>query len=130
MIAQLGTPDMRLPIQYALTYPRRLPLIGGKKLSLSDIGSLHFIKPDFKRFHALELAYEAGRKGGSMPCVLNAANEQANALFLKGKIKFLDIERLVEEAMRAHSHIENPTLEQLLEIDQWARAYVLKRVGE
>lgn len=130
VIAQLGTPDMRLPIQYALTYPRRLPLIGGKKLSLSDIGSLHFIKPDFKRFHALELAYEAGRKGGSMPCVLNAANEQANALFLKGKIKFLDIERLVEEAMRAHSYIENPALEQLLEIDQWARAYVLKRVGE
>ena len=65
-----------------------------------------------------------------MPCVLNAANEQANALFLKGKIKFLDIERLVEEAMRAHSYIENPALEQLLEIDQWARAYVLKRVGE
>ncbi len=130
VIAQLGTPDMRLPIQYALTYPRRFPLIGGKRLSLADIGSLHFIKPDFKRFHALELAYEAGRKGGSMPCVLNGANEQANALFLEGKIKFLDIERLVEEAMRAHCLINNPSLDQLLEIDQWAREYVLKRVGE
>lgn len=130
VIAQLGTPDMRLPIQYALTYPRRQPLIGGKRLSLSDIGSLHFYKPDFKRYHALALAYEAGRIGGSMPCVLNGANEQANALFLEHKIHFLDIERLVEEAMRGHQSIDNPSLEQLLDIDQWARDFVLKRVGE
>ncbi|WP_028043775.1 1-deoxy-D-xylulose-5-phosphate reductoisomerase [Candidatus Stoquefichus massiliensis] len=130
VIAQLGTPDMRLPIQYALTYPYRQPLIGGKRLSLADIGSLHFYRPDFKRYHALELAYEAGRMGGSMPCVLNGANEQANALFLERKIHFLDIERLVEEAMRAHQFIAYPTLEQLLEIDQWARHFVLKRVGE
>ena len=130
IIAQLGTPDMRLPIQYALSYPHRLDLMGGKRLSLSQIGKLHFIKPDFKRFHALELAYEAGRKGGSMPCVLNGANEQANALFLAGKIQFLDIEELVEETMRAHHHIDYPSLEQLIEIDRWAREYVLKRVGE
>lgn len=130
VIAQLGTPDMRLPIQYALTYPRRIPLLGGKRLSLAEIGSLHFYKPDFQRFHALKLAYEAGRQGGSMPCVLNAANEQANALFLAGKIRFLDIERLVEEAMRAHHCIDHPTLEQLLIIDQWARDYVLQRLGE
>lgn len=130
VIAQLGTPDMRLPIQYALTYPKRMPLIGGNRLSLADIGQLTFYTPDFQRFHALALAYEAGRKGGSMPCVLNGANEQANALFLKKKIQFLDIERLVEETMRAHQWVEQPTLDQLLEIDQWARNYVLKRVGE
>lgn len=130
VIAQLGTPDMRLPIQYAFTYPRRFPLIGGKKLSLSEIGTLHFYKPDFERFKALELAYKAGRLGGSMPCVLNGANEQANSLFLNQKIKFLDIERLVEEAMNAHEWIDNPSLEQLIEIDEWARQYVLNRVGE
>ena len=130
VIAQMGTPDMRLPIQYALTYPRRLPLIGGTCLSLSSIDGLHFYKPDFKRFHALKLAYDAGRMGGSMPCVLNGANEQANALFLKGRIRFLDIERLVEEAMNAHQWIDNPTFEQLLDIDQWARNYVLQRLGE
>lgn len=130
VIAQLGTPDMRLPIQYALTYPRRQPLINGQRLSLSDVGSLHFYKPDLKRFHALALAYEAGRQGGSMPCVLNGANEQANSLFLNGRIRFLDIERLVEDAMRAHEWVDHPTLEQLLEIDQWARDFVLKRVGE
>ena len=130
VIAQLGTPDMRLPIQYALTYPERQPLIGGKRLSLGEIGSLHFEKPDFHRFRALALSYEAGRKGGSMPCVLNGANEQANALFLNGHISFLDIEKLVEEAMRAHHWIDNPCLDQLIEIDQWARDYVLERVGE
>ena len=130
VIAQLGTPDMRLPIQYALTYPRRQPLINGQRLSLSDVGSLHFYKPDLKRFHALALAYEAGRQGGSMPCVLNGANEQANSLFLNGRIRFLDIERLVEDAMRAHEWVDHPTLEQLIEIDQWARDFVLKRVGE
>lgn len=130
VIAQLGTPDMRLPIQYALTYPRRQPLINGQRLSLNDVGSLHFYKPDLKRFHALALAYEAGRQGGSMPCVLNGANEQANSLFLNGRIRFLDIERLVEDAMRAHEWVDYPTLEQLLEIDQWARDFVLKRVGE
>ncbi|MFR7591454.1 MAG: 1-deoxy-D-xylulose-5-phosphate reductoisomerase [Longibaculum sp.] len=132
VIAQLGTPDMRLPIQYALTYPRRIPLISAKRLSLADVGTLHFYKPDFKRFHALELAYAAGRRGGSMPCVLNGANEQANALFLNRKIQFLDIERLVEEAMCAHESqwMKHPSLEQLLEIDQWARDYVLQRVGE
>lgn len=130
VIAQLGTPDMRLPIQYALTYPRRIELIGGKRLSLADVATLHFYKPDFKRFHALELAYSAGRKGGSMPCVLNGANEQANALFLAGKIRFLDIEKLVEDTMNAHQWIDHPSLKQLLEIDKWAREYVLNRVGE
>lgn len=127
VIGQLGTPDMRLPIQYALTYPHRMEIVGEKRLSLTDIGSLHFIKPDFKRFHALELAYQAGRTGGSLPCVLNGANEMANLLFREGKIKFLDIERLVEEAMNAHELIENPSIDQLIEIDKWAREFVRER---
>jgi 1-deoxy-D-xylulose-5-phosphate reductoisomerase len=118
---------MRLPIQYALTYPHRMEIVGEKRLSLTDIGSLHFIKPDFKRFHALELAYQAGRTGGSLPCVLNGANEMANLLFREGKIKFLDIERLVEEAMNAHELIENPSIDQLIEIDKWAREFVRER---
>lgn len=130
VIAQLGTPDMRLPIQYALTYPKRIELINGKRLSLSEVAGLHFIKPDFKRFHALELAYKAGRRGGSLPCVLNGANEQANILFLNNKIKFLDIERLVEDAMNAHKVVDHPTLEQLIEIDQWARNFVLESIGD
>lgn len=128
VIGQLGVPDMRLPIQYALTYPNRIEIVGEKRLSLTDIGSLHFIKPDFNRFHALKLAYKAGRIGESMPCVLNGANEMANEMFRKGKIKFLDIERLVEDAMNAHDLILNPTLEQLIKIDLWARKYVKERV--
>ncbi len=129
VIAQLGTPDMRLPIQYALTYPRRMDLVNGNRLSLSDVAALNFKKPDLNRFRALALAYEAGRTGGSMPCVLNGANEQANALFLKNKIKFLDIEKYVEEAMRAHDVVDHPSLQQLIEIDKWARNYVLKKVS-
>jgi 1-deoxy-D-xylulose-5-phosphate reductoisomerase len=104
-----------------------MEIVGEKRLSLTDIGSLHFIKPDFKRFHALELAYQAGRTGGSLPCVLNGANEMANLLFREGKIKFLDIERLVEEAMNAHELIENPSIDQLIEIDKWAREFVRER---
>ena len=121
---------MRLPIQYALTYPHRFPLMGGRRLSLSEVGTLHFEKPDFHRFHALALAYEAGRRGGSMPCVLNGANEMANELFRNNKIEFLQIEELVEKALKAHQVISDPTLEQLVEVDSWARNFVLKEIGE
>ena len=129
VIGQLGTPDMRLPIQYALTYPHRIPLINSKRLSLSDIGTLHFYKPDTERFKALPLAYRAGRIGGSMPCVFNGANEEANQLFRDGKIKFLEIVDLIEEAMNAHTVVENPSLDELIKIDADARAFVRKRVG-
>lgn len=130
IIGQLGTPDMRLPIQYALTYPHRIPLMNSKRLSLSDIGTLHFYKPDVKRFKALPLAYRAGRRGGSMPCVFNGANEEANQLFRNGKIKFLDIVDLIEETMDAHENkvIENPNLDELIKIDQQARLFVRRRV--
>ena len=128
VIAQLGTPDMRLPIQYALTYPRRDILVNSKRLSLTDIGNLTFYKPDLKRFRALDLAYKAGKRGGSLPCVLNGANEMANYLFRQERIEFLDIIDLVEAAMNAHTVIDYPSLEELIEIDQWARDYVLKNV--
>ncbi len=130
VIAQLGTPDMRLPIQYALSYPNRLPLMNSERLSLAKVGTLHFSSPDMERFHALELAYQAGRTGGSMPCVLNGANEVANSLFLNGKISFLQIEELVESAMKAHHVVGNPSLEELIEIDAWARQHVMKQLGE
>lgn len=130
IIGQLGNPDMRLPIQYAFTYPNRLDLKGAKSLDLTEIASLHFKKPDMDRFKALALAYQAGRIGGSMPCVLNGANECANNLFLEGKIEFLMIEELVEKTMNNHQVMTNPTLEQLLEVDTWARNFVLQQIGE
>lgn len=130
VIAQMGTPDMRLPIQYALTYPKREVLVNGTSLDLIKLGSLTFKEADFDRFKALKLAYHAGKTGGSLPCVLNAANEMANALFRDGKIEFLQIEELVESAMDNHIVIDNPTIDQLFEVDQWARNYVLKKIGE
>ena len=130
VIGQLGNPDMRLPIQYALTYPDRDVLVNGESLDLAKIASLTFKKPDLDRFKALALAYKAGRTGGSMPCVLNGANEMANELFRNNKIEFLQIEELVEKALKAHQVISDPTLEQLVEVDSWARNFVLKEIGE
>lgn len=130
VIGQLGNPDMRLPIQYALTYPDRDVLVKGESLDLAKIASLTFKKPDLDCFKALALAYKAGRTGGSMPCVLNGANEMANELFRNNKIEFLQIEELVEKALKAHQVISDPTLEQLVEVDSWARNFVLKEIGE
>ena len=124
VIAQLGTPDMRVPIQYALTYPDRLPLIEAKRLSLADAATLHFKKMDFDRFPCLQYAYEAGKTGGTMPTVLNAANEAAVSLFLGRKIPFLTIETLIEQAMERHKPIENPGLETIQEVDQDTRTYI------
>lgn len=129
IIAQLGTPDMRLPIQYALTYPDRFEISNARRLHLDEIEGLHFRKPDLDRYKALRLAFEAGRKGGSMPCVLNGANEQAVSLFLNDQIEFLQIEELVESALKDHQWVENPTIEELLEIDHWAREHVLAQIG-
>jgi 1-deoxy-D-xylulose-5-phosphate reductoisomerase len=120
-MAQLGTPDMRVPIQYALTYPDRLPLIGRKRLHLAEIGQLHFVDMDFIRYPCLQFAYEAGKIGGTMPTVLNAANEAAVAHFLAGHISFLDIETLIEEALTHHQAIGNPDLETIREVDQHTR---------
>ncbi len=113
VIAQLGTPDMKIPIQYAFYYPERRYL-EGKRLDLFEIGTLTFERPDINTFKALALAYKALEIGGTMPCVFNAANELAVKRFLNGEIKFLDIADFIESKMNAHEVIENPTLEQII----------------
>ena len=124
VMAQLGTPDMRVPILYALAYPDRMPLKEAKRLNLAEVGKLHFQEMDFNRYRCLKFAYDAGRAGGTLPTVLNAANEIAVAKFLAGQIKFLQIEDLIEEALNKHSNILNPTLEEILEVDQKTRMFV------
>ncbi|WP_066364967.1 1-deoxy-D-xylulose-5-phosphate reductoisomerase [Neobacillus fumarioli] len=124
IIAQLGTPDMRVPIQYALAYPDRLPLPSANRLNLAKVGELHFQEMDFERFRCLEYAYTAGKIGGTMPTVLNAANETAVALFLEGKIRFLQIEDLIEKALSSHKAIDHPSLKVIQEADKETREYV------
>lgn len=124
VLAQLGTPDMRVPIQYALTYPKRLPLSVAKPLNLAALGALHFAPVDFDRYRCLRLAYEAGKRGGSLPVVLNAANEEAVAAFLAGRIPFLAIEEWIERALERHCPVSDPQFEEICEIDVETRAYV------
>ncbi len=121
VIAQLGTPDMRLPIQYALNYPQRLPL-SVPKLDFWQIPNLTFEKPDFETFRGIDLAYAAGRQGGTAPCALNAANEVAVAAFLAGKIGFLDIYKIIEAVLENHQSEAATSLEVLQECDFKARA--------
>lgn len=128
VMAQLGSPDMRVPIQYAMTYPDRIPMQNAKPLRLEEIGTLHFEKMDFKRFKALALAYEAGRQGGTMPTVMNAANEVAVQLFMQGRIPFLQIEEIVERMMDNHQSISSPDLEAILETDSITRKMVYDMV--
>lgn len=116
VIAELGTPDMKLPIQYALYYPERRYL-PGERLDFWSLGKLDFEKPDMDTFYGLALAYEAGRAGGSLPTVFNAANELAVSQFLNRQIKYLEIVEIIEDCMRAHKNIQNPTLEQILETE-------------
>ena len=117
VMAQLGTPDMRLPIQYALYYPERREL-PGKRLDFWELGSITFEKPDMDTFRGLKLAYKAGKIGGSMPTVYNAANEMAVALFLDRKIAYLDIVRMIEFAMDHHTVIENPSVDEILQTEE------------
>ncbi|KSU85097.1 MULTISPECIES: 1-deoxy-D-xylulose-5-phosphate reductoisomerase [Fictibacillus] len=123
-LAHLGNPDMRVPIQYALTYPDRLEHTPSKRLNLWEIGKLHFKKMDMERFRCLKLAYLAGEKGGTMTTALNAANEAAVGLFLERKISFLAIEEYIEKALEHHEFIEQPTLEEIQAIDTHTRQYV------
>ena len=120
VMAQLGIPDMRIPIQYALSYPSRWPN-DLPKLNLTEIAELTFEAPDLERFPSLKLAYQAGKTGGTMPTVLNAANEVAVARFLRGEISFLDIPLTVESVMEKHNNISKPSLDDILEADRWAR---------
>ncbi|WP_155590266.1 1-deoxy-D-xylulose-5-phosphate reductoisomerase [Lysinibacillus cavernae] len=128
VIAQLGTPDMRVPIQYALSYPDRIPLHNGQRLNLAQIGQLHFQDMDFERYPALRLAYEAGRTGGTILTAMNAANESAVAAFLQGKITFLEIDETIERVMQAHQNITIPDLQTILHVDSETRKIVLDMV--
>lgn len=118
IIAQLGTPDMRVPIEYALFYPERRSL-SGDRLDFSKLSQITFEKPDYKVFRGLSLAIEAGKTGGTMPTVFNAANERAVAKFLKGEIKYTDIVRSIEKCMDAHKVSAHPNLEEILATEQW-----------
>ncbi len=123
IIAQLGLPDMRLPIQFALTYPDRKPN-SFSRLDLLRSRELTFEEPDMKTFSCLRLAFEALEKGGTMPAVMNAANEEVVGLFLKERIRFVNIPEIIENVMAIHSNIEKPTLENIVEADLWARQMV------
>lgn len=124
IMAQLGMPDMKLPIQYALFYPDRRPM-EGKRVDFFELGSMTFEKPDTETFRGLSMAYEAIASGGSMPTVFNAANEKAVALFLDKKIRFLDIYDLIQGAMESHTTIQNPSVEQILEAEAEAYDYIM-----
>ena len=128
LLAQLGTADMRLPIQYALSYPKRYDLVNGEKCNLAKIGSLHFAEPDTVRFPLLKTAYECGMKEGNACAILNAANEIAVGAFLNEQIEFLDIERLIFKALENIEYIEDATLEDVFETDRKTREYVTSLV--
>ena len=125
MIAQLSTPDMRTPIQYALTYPQRR-VCPSKRLNLTETGHLHLYPPDTNRFPALRLGYEVAKRGGTSGVVLNAANEAAVQLFRDGAIRFKDIARYTERALQEHDYKETPMLEDLMIADRWAREEVVR----
>lgn len=128
VVAQLGEPNMCLPIQYALTYPKRVPGIA-RPLRLEEIGTLHFEPPGPETSQALTLAYEVARIGGTAPAVFNAANEAAVEAFLAGRIRFVQILELIEHCLDAHEVGRVNTLEELLDADAWARAQVRSRLG-
>ena len=126
VIAQLGTPDMKLPIQYALYYPKRRDL-PGERVDFWSLGKLDFEKPDMDTFYGLKLAYEAGRAGGSLPTVFNAANERAVSKFLDRKIAYPEIPEIIEASMEAHRVIASPSVEQILETEQVVYEFIESR---
>ncbi len=128
VIAQLGAPDMRLPIQYALTYPDRYSYQLDTPLDLAKLSTLHFGEPDTKRFPLLALAFEAGKKGGNLNAVMNAANEVANAAFRNHEIPFLMIEQIVIDAVHQVPFKELETVQDVIDADTWGREYALKIV--
>jgi len=132
VIAQLGWPDMRLPILYSMSWPHRLQVDYGRgideKFDLIKLGSMSFKAPDYKKYPCIPLAYEAGRKGGTMTCALNAANEQANELFRAGSFDFFGIPKVIEGVMAAHEKdfTLTPSLEDIVNVDTWAREQVMR----
>jgi len=122
--AQLGVPDMKIPIQYALTHPSRLHAKWGH-VHFPKLHEMTFFEPDTSRFPCLQIAYDVLRIGGTVPAVMNAANEIAVSRFLEGKIKFLDIPRLIRKTIEKHTSTANPSLEEIVEADRWARQFTL-----
>ncbi len=129
IMAQLGVPDMKLPIQYALFYPDRRPMNNGR-VDFFKLGSLTFEEPDMETFRGLKLAYMAATAGGSMPTVFNAANEKAVALFLQRKIRFLQIPELIEASMEAHKVIADPSVDEILQTEAATYEFIKQRFGE
>lgn len=126
IIAQLGTPDMKMPIQYALYYPERRYL-SGERVDFGSLSQLTFELPDYETFTGLKLAFEAGKQGGSLPTVYNAANEKAVDLFLKGRIHYLEIMEIIENCMSQHRNVKNPTVSEILQIEQETYDYIDSR---
>ncbi len=126
VMAQLSPPDMRLPIQYALTWPERVPGGPAQRMNWDELTSWQFEQPDTATFPAVELGFEAARRGGTCGAVLNAANEAAVQRFLGGSLKFLDVPLVCREALNRHDFSENPSLEELLAADRWARQEVAR----
>ena len=127
VIAQMGTPDMKLPIQYALYYPERR-FLPGDRLDFGTLSRITFERPDMETFYGLKLAYQAGRAGGTLPTVFNAANERAVALFLDRKIRYLQIPEIIQACMEAHRNIEAPDVETILKAEQETYEFI-KKVG-
>lgn len=125
VMAQLADPDMRLPIQYAINYPKREEKVI-KPLDFSKISTLTFEKPDMETFRCLKIAYEAGKQGGNSTAIMNTANEMAVELFLKDKICYLDIENIIEDSLNTFEYVSNPTLEEIIELDKKVREYIIK----
>jgi 1-deoxy-D-xylulose-5-phosphate reductoisomerase len=123
VLAQMGVPDMKLPIQYAMTYPDRVSL-SGDRLNFFDLQKIEFYKPDMETFRALQLAYDVFSEGGSLPTVYNAANEMAVALFLDRKIGYLQITELIEKSINHHKKIKNPTLSEVLSVEEETYSYI------
>jgi len=128
LLAQLSATDMRIPIQYALSYPKRLPN-RIKAVDFYRLKELNFEKPNFKKFPCLGLAYQAAREEGTAPCVLNAANEVSVAEFLQGKIKFMDIPKVIEKVLEKHQNIKQPDLNEIKLQDSWARRQAYRIIG-
>ena len=126
VIAQLGTPDMKLPIQYALYYPERRYL-PGDRLDFRGLAQLTFEEPDLETFYGLRLAYEAGKAGGSLPTVFNAANEKAVSKFLNREIRFLEIPEMIQACMEAHKNIANPSVDEILQTEAETYDYIESR---
>ena len=126
--AQLGVPDMKLPIQYALTYPDHYSA-DWENLDLAEIGELTFEKPDFDKFPCIQLAYDALEKGGTFPVVLNVANDEVVRAFLNDHIPFIQISQLISEALDQHEFIDNPDLETITEITQWTTDYIYEQIS-